>query len=33
MRPITLTEPGTILPESELILNPDGSVLTTPPDN
>ncbi len=26
MRPITLTEPGTILPESELILNPDGSV-------
>lgn len=26
MRPITLTEPGTVLPESELILNPDGSV-------
>ena len=26
MRPITLTEPGTNLPESELILNPDGSV-------
>ena len=26
MRPITLTEPGTILPESELILNPDSSV-------
>ena len=26
MRPITLTEHGTILPESELILNPDGSV-------
>ncbi len=26
MRPITLTQPGTILPESELILNPDGSV-------
>ncbi len=26
MRPITLTEPGTLLPESELILNPDGSV-------
>lgn len=26
MRPITLTEPGTILPESELILNPNGSV-------
>lgn len=26
MRPITLTEPGTVLPESELVLNPDGSV-------
>lgn len=26
MRPITLTEPGTELPPSELILNPDGSV-------
>lgn len=26
MRPILLTEPGTELPESELILNPDGSV-------
>jgi len=26
MRHITLTEPGTVLPESELILNPDGSV-------
>lgn len=26
MHPIILTEPGTILPESELILNPDGSV-------
>ena len=26
MRAITLTEPGTILPESELILNPNGSV-------
>ncbi len=26
MRAITLTEPGTNLPESELILNPDGSV-------
>ncbi len=26
MHPILLTEPGTILPESELILNPDGSV-------
>ena len=26
MHPITLTQPGTILPESELILNPDGSV-------
>lgn len=26
MNPITLTEPGTILPDSELVLNPDGSV-------
>ncbi|MBK9288569.1 MAG: nucleoside phosphorylase [Flavobacteriales bacterium] len=26
MRPITLTPAGTVLPESELILNPDGSV-------
>ena len=26
MHAITLTEPGTVLPESELILNPDGSV-------
>src|SRR5262245_49997013 len=26
MRPILLTEPGTVLPESELILNPNGSV-------
>ena len=35
MRPITLTQPGTILPESELILNPDGSVyhLALKPEN
>jgi uridine phosphorylase len=26
MNPITLTEPGTILPDSELVLNPDGSI-------
>jgi uridine phosphorylase len=26
MRPILLTEPGTALPESELVINPDGSV-------
>lgn len=26
MRPITLTPAGTVLPESELVLNPDGSV-------
>ena len=26
MRPILLTEPGVVLPDSELILNPDGSV-------
>jgi uridine phosphorylase len=26
MRPILLTEPGTALPESELVLDPDGSV-------
>lgn len=26
MQPITLTEPGTLLPDSELVLNPDGSV-------
>ncbi len=26
MRPITLTPPGTVIPESELILNPDGSI-------